>query len=295
MIFDTDDREVVAAPQGWAPEIMQSVFVNQRGLRNSSMTMDINAQGQGGRTREDGTNSMNAPWAALADCLETEWYEKDAPFVYLFRRHACDSGGPGRYRGGLGMESGWITKDMPFGMMTTVGGAVKVPQAPGLMGGYASVSGPCVTVWNSDVEQMIANGKDLPKSRYELIKKMEDKVSITAKYIALREFATGDLLTSQNPGGGGYGDVLERDPEMVVDDLKKGAISEWAADHVYRVAYDKETLLLDAKRTKELRKEAHDNRKKLGKKYDAFIEEWSQLKPPEEALRFFGPWEIEYK
>lgn len=292
MIFDSPDRIAVASSQGWGLDALQAVFINQRGLRNSSLMMDINAFGQGGREKEDGPNTMNPPWAALADCLETEWYEKDMPYLFMFRGHATNSGGAGKYRGGLGMETGFVVRQMPFGMMTTVGAGAKCVQATGVFGGYASVCGPGVTVWNSDYEKMVEKGEEIPKSRFEIVEKMKDKVSILPKYISLREFHSGDIMTTQNPGGGGYGDALERDPEMVMSDLRVGAIDQWVAENVYKVAYDKENILLDVKGTEELRKKARGNRAKLGKSYDKFVKEWSKLRPPEEIMAHFGPWEI---
>lgn len=292
MIFDSPYRDVVAAPQGWAIDVMQSVVLNQRGLSNVGLFLDCNASGQGGRVSEDGTNSMNPIWAALADYIETEWIEKDTPYLFLFRKHAVDSGGAGKYRGGLGVESGWVAHGMPFGIMTTVGAGAKIPNAPGLFGGYASTIGPCVTVWDSGYEEMIKKGEKMPKSRADLIEKMKDKVSVTAKHIPLRQFHSGDILTSQNPGGGGYGDPLERDPALVIKDLREGAISHWAAENVYKVAYDKDKLLLDEKGTEELRKAERANRKKRGKSFEEFEEEWSSLRPPAKCLEFFGPWEI---
>jgi acetophenone carboxylase len=292
MIFDSPDRVAVASSQGWAIDGFQAVFVNQRGLRNSTMIMDINAFGQGGREKEDGPNSMNPPWAAVADCLETEWYEKDMPFLFLFRKHPKNGGGNGKYRGGMGIESGFVVREMPGGMMTTVGGAAKCVQAPGVFGGYASVCGPGLIAWESDFEKMIEKGEKVPQSRFELIEQMKGKVSVLPKFVSLREFHNGDIITVQNPGGGGYGDALERDPEMVMNDLRVGAIDDWVAENVYKVAYDKENILLDVKRTEELRKEARRKRAKLGKKYDAFIKEWSKLRPPKEVLTYFGPWEI---
>jgi len=77
-----------------------------------------------------------------------------------------------------------------------------------------------------------------------------------------------------------------------MNDLREGAIDDWVAENVYKVAYDKKNILLDVKRTEELRKEARENRAKLGKPYDAFIKVWSKLRPPEKALNYFGPWEI---
>lgn len=290
MVFDSSDREVVCAAQGWSLDGFQSLLINQRGLTNATFNLDGNAQGQGGRHMEDGTDSMNPTWAALADCLDVEWYEKDLPFVYLFRRHSPNSGGFGKYRGGSGIESGWFAHNLRFGLVTTVGSGTKVPSVQGLFGGYGSTLGPGVHVWKSNIQEMIEKGEKLPKSIREVIEMMGGSLEIGPKYMSLREYSTGDLFTSQNGGGGGYGDVLERDPHKVIEDLRLRAITDRTAENVYKVSYDKETLALDEKKTEELRKAERENRKKRGKRYEEFEKEWFKLKPKSEALKYFGPW-----
>ena len=46
-------------------------------------------------------------------------------------------------------------------------------------------------------------------------------------------------------GGQGYGDVLEREPQAVVNDVRDEIISDWTARNVYHVAYDVATWTAD--------------------------------------------------
>jgi N-methylhydantoinase B len=46
----------------------------------------------------------------------------------------------------------------------------------------------------------------------------------------------GDFIRLELPGGGGFGDPAERDPEQVVLDVADGLISREAAARDYRVA-----------------------------------------------------------
>ena len=55
------------------------------------------------------------------------------------------------------------------------------------------------------------------------------------------------------PGGGGYGDPLERDPELVVKDVTDGYVSLAAAAEQYGVVMDPETLKVDVGATREKR------------------------------------------
>jgi N-methylhydantoinase B len=47
----------------------------------------------------------------------------------------------------------------------------------------------------------------------------------------------GDFIRLELPGGGGFGDPLERDPEQVALDVADGLISRETAERDYRVAF----------------------------------------------------------
>ena len=55
------------------------------------------------------------------------------------------------------------------------------------------------------------------------------------------------------PGGGGYGNPLERDPEMVLNDVREGYVSFECASVDYGVVIDPDTLTIDVEKTKRLR------------------------------------------
>jgi acetophenone carboxylase len=99
-----------------------------------------------------------------------------------------------------------------------------------------------------------------------------------------------DVLTAESIGGGGYGDVLERAPEMVIKDLRDGLISDWTAQNIYCVVYDSKTLEVDFEGTIELRQRRRQDRLQRGRKWADFEREWLQKKPPEDALELFGSW-----
>ena len=49
---------------------------------------------------------------------------------------------------------------------------------------------------------------------------------------------TGDVFRLDSPGGGGYGDPLEREPARVLDDVREGVVSPEAAERDYGVVID---------------------------------------------------------
>jgi N-methylhydantoinase B len=63
----------------------------------------------------------------------------------------------------------------------------------------------------------------------------------------------GDVFHHVQPGGGGFGDPLERDPERVLDDVRNEKVSLEAARRDYRVAIDPQTWRVDPAETARLR------------------------------------------
>jgi len=103
-------------------------------------------------------------------------------------------------------------------------------------------------------------------------------------------YQEGDLLFGFSGGGPGYGDPLEREPEAVMEDLKRSIISDWTAQQIYKVAYDVERRKVDLEKTLELRHKEKAARLARGVPFDRFQQEWSQKTPPKEALQYYGTW-----
>ena len=72
-------------------------------------------------------------------------------------------------------------------------------------------------------------------------------------------------------------------------DVARGIISRWTAENVYCVVFDDEQRL-DRQATDERQAEERRQRLEQAMPYQAFVEEWSKLKPPEDALGLYGEW-----
>ena len=64
----------------------------------------------------------------------------------------------------------------------------------------------------------------------------------------------GQIISYRTCGGGGYGPALERDPELVLRDVREGKVSFERAREVYGTAIDTETWTVDLAETAMLRK-----------------------------------------
>jgi N-methylhydantoinase B len=178
--------------------------------------------GTGARSGLDGLSSTAFPSGVAG--IPTEVFENRCPLVMLEREFRPDSGGAGRWRGGLGhrlVYSGLRLKE-PY-RLSPFTDRVNHP-APGLDGGRPGAPG----------QFELTDGTRLhPKTTQTL--------------------EPGQQLIIGLPGGGGLGNPLERDPEAVRRDVLDGLVSEAAARELYGVAL--EAGRLDLEQTARLRRE----------------------------------------
>ena len=157
--------------------------------------------GMGARAAKDGLAC--APFPTNPSCGSVEIMETDAPLRILRKEFSPDSGGAGKFRGGLGQEvEVEIAGTEPVVLSLFLGGAVSPPR--GFFGGD---DGTCNTASLNGGEPLNA-----------------------AERVQLQP---GDRITLNYGGGGGQGAPKDRDPELVRDDLRKGFITAHAAKEVY--------------------------------------------------------------
>ena len=92
----------------------------------------------------------------------------------------------------------------------------------------------------------------------------------------------GDRIVFRTAGAGGWGDTLERDAETVGRDVARQLVSAASAESDYGVVVAKDTLMIDRRRTEELRQRMKSTRAPLslfdfGKKVTG---KWSEDSSP---------------
>ena len=183
------------------------------------------AGGFGGRHGMDGvdavhshmTNTMNTP----IEAIETIY-----PLRFLTYKLREDSGGPGKWRGGVGLERSWMLL-ASSAVLSVLAERTKIPPW-GLFG-----------------------GKPGAKGEYYLIKANGKRVKLKSKCTVKME--KGDIFVVKTPGGGGYGKPFERNPELVLRDVINGLVSPESAQKDYGVVIDLKNMKVDWKSTKRLR------------------------------------------
>jgi N-methylhydantoinase B len=63
----------------------------------------------------------------------------------------------------------------------------------------------------------------------------------------------GDVVRIESAGGGGFGDAREREPELVLDDVRAGLVTRDVAERTYGVALSPDGNAVDPTRTAALR------------------------------------------
>ncbi|MGB9403364.1 MAG: hydantoinase B/oxoprolinase family protein [Candidatus Acidiferrales bacterium] len=257
------------------------------------LSFSLNTQGQGGRASTDGMDAYGFAWCAFGRAPDSEQVESELPVTVTLSQHWKDSSGPGLRRGGSGGVQQWMIHKVPALVSLCMGNGSKVPLGQPLFGGYASAPIPGISVRKADLLQKMNDGdarvsmdhRDILENRtiggewnFELIARTP------------KVYEEGDLLFGFSGGGPGYGDPLERDPEEVMEDLRKKIVSDWTAQHIYRIAYDSERHRVDVEKTREQRAETRRARLGRGKSFDDFHQEWNKKRPPEEILQWYGTW-----
>lgn len=158
--------------------------------------------GTGARAVKDGLNTTGFPSGVGG--VPAEVIETQAPLLQVHRHLRTDSGGAGKFRGGLGQNTTFAhLGEQEWSVSGMVDRTLFAPH--GLEGGASGTKGA-----------FQLNGEDVPP---KTIMWMEP-----------------DATISMNPpGGGGYGDPLQRDPEAVLDDVVNGYVSIESAREVYGV------------------------------------------------------------
>lgn len=161
--------------------------------------------GMGAHSSGDGLDAVDVHLGNVQQ-LPAEICELQYPVRIVATELIPDSGGPGEFRGGLGLKRVYEFLDSADAVFYSE--QTRDQFAPlGLMGGHPG------TAANLVVER--ADGKVEPISKARL------------------QLAPGDRVITMTAGGGGFGDPRRRERSAVVRDLVEGKITARAAQDIY--------------------------------------------------------------
>ena len=189
---------------------------------------EIFSGGTGARWSKDGVSAtafhLSNCKTAPVEIIESEFPTRVERFEII-----PDSGGAGRWRGGLGFARDYriLSDEVRFSMRTD-----KHAVEPfGTDNGLPGRRGSCIVNPETDKETRLP-------SRF-----------------GDQRLSKGDLLRIERPGGGGLGDPLDRAAEQVLDDVRQGYVSVERAKSDYKVSisYSDSEPCIDSVKTQVLR------------------------------------------
>lgn len=223
-LSDVLPKKVIAA-SGGTPAAM-NVFYGRRKDGKPWHSVIIRGGGMGASAKNDGNyvyifpaNGANTP---------VEIFESDTPLVVEKRELLADSGGVGKMKGGLGKREVFKVPDDSYAPIPPINLGIQsgryIYPAEGLFGGKSGAKA-----------QFLVNG-------------------VQGNSYGLTQMKPGDVVTIDAPGGGGYGNPSEREPQMVLHDVIEGYVSIEEAKSEYGVVINPTTLEIDTEETDRLRK-----------------------------------------
>ncbi len=231
--------------------------VNRHGEYVAQVGTDVFAMPEGARAFADGAGSGGFVAHVALTMANVETEEQAVPKRFLYRRVVPDTGGPGKYRGGPAHERAVVPHGGGTDHLTAVvipGAGEEVPGSAGVCGGY-----PGATSAHRIFRQ--ANVDALPSSLEATTGEAMDDARAAALPVA-----KSDILYLRSEGGGGYGDPLDREPRLVLDDVLLKVVSAEAARSTYGVVIDERAGQIDARATDEQRIALREQR--LGRKLE---------------------------
>jgi N-methylhydantoinase B len=165
--------------------------------------------GFGGRATKDGPPGLVSLYGGGAKITPVEVTERRYPIEFEEWALWPDSGGPGRYRGGVGSRKTFR-----------------------LVEGEARLS--CLGDREFYPPFGVLGGREAARQALLLNVGSPSEKDISLKAVGY-PLTAGDRVTIVAAGGGGYGDPLERDPELVLQDVRKGYVTPERATSDYGV------------------------------------------------------------
>jgi N-methylhydantoinase B len=200
-------HQVPAAGSGQGCIVLVSLLDVDTGQNKISVVQPL-CGGCGGRPMKDGLDGVDFSLGSLRN-VPTESLEREMPL--LIQKYAVrpDSAGAGKHRGGSGVEL--VVRCYTPNTVVTARGMERYRFRPwGLFGGRAGTTG------------------------FTQLRRVDGKTEDIGQ-IDVLFLNPGDELHFGAQGGGGYGDPLEREPALVLDDVRNEILSPEAAERVYGV------------------------------------------------------------
>ncbi len=275
MLYSGGDRDINAPWQGiWytgGPGFFYGGH-NRDGLTVAQGLYDGHGAGLGATPARDGVHcggNMNIPSGGTSD---VERIEIQYPFLYFARNLNPDGGGAGKFTGGTGSFRVYMiygSQDCsvsyrPYSCL---------PEGVGLFGGSPAGIGGIRAVFQTagaDVLRRLRDG-EYPSEADRIEPENWGAVNHPREMrgrVSLPEHA---MVADFVAGGAGYGDPIERHPQAVARDVRRGITSPRIAEKIFGVVLDLGGPGPDAAATRKRREQIRNERAREGKPFSGAI------------------------
>jgi N-methylhydantoinase B len=250
------DAMCIGGTSQWPATIFRGI--DQWGERYGYLLVDPIGGAIGAFSHADGISTGGQARTPICKLPNVEHTEQSFPVLFLYRKEITDSGGAGKFRGGLSAESCFIPHGTDKITQDTLSSGNAIPTSTGMMGGYPGAVNRYRFLRDSNVlgrfaKSELVNDIDELKGNPETLQlRQQDFVQNPADVYAVLWSAAG-----------GFGDPLERDPARVEADVANGDVSAESAKAIYGVtAGDPKATALERDRMRFKRIENHDRKAK---------------------------------
>jgi N-methylhydantoinase B len=254
-----ETRRHVFAASGLHTCVLNAVFgVDQYGNPYANFPFDGVVGALGAFSDRDGIDHGGAISSTINPVGNVEQWEREIPFLYLYRKEVPYSGGHGKWRGGATFVTGWTGHKTDQSFISSGGLFQAVTLGMGVAGGFPATGGTMWSALDVPVGAEFAEGR-LPGDPEELRRLAPGGGPPPPKKFDNR-LLPDDVFEVMPSPGSGYGDPLARSPELVASDVAEGRLLAGQADVLYGVVLEGDTPRADEDATLRRRDELRAER-----------------------------------
>ena len=259
MIFSDPEmrRDIICigGTSQWPATIFRGI--DQWGERYGYILVDPIGGAIGAFSHADGISTGGQARTPICKMPNIEHTEQDFPVLFLYRKEVPDSGGAGKYRGGMSAESCFIPHNTESITQDTLSSGNATPTGTGMMGGYPGATNEYKYKRNSDIQSRIETGQMVD----DISELNGEDVTLQLRQVDFQQQPV-DVYAVVCSAAGGFGDPLDRDTKLVQMDIEGNAVTVEAAREIYGVIVDPDTLEVNQDATYKLRADTRHHRLK---------------------------------
>jgi N-methylhydantoinase B len=237
----------------WPATIFRGI--DQWGEKYGYILVDPIGGAIGAFSHADGISTGGQARTPICKMPNIEHTEQDFPVLFLYRKEVPDSGGAGKFRGGLSAESCFVPHNTPSITQDTLSSGNATPTGTGMMGGYPGATNEYKYVRHSDIQDRIESRKMID----DISEVAGEPVTLQLRQVNFEQLPA-DVYSVVCSAAGGFGDPLDRDRQKVKEDVEAHSVTVDGAREIYGVVIDSETGDLDHDATESVRTNARNER-----------------------------------